>query len=278
MKIIIVFFDVEGWFEAPFRRKFNFEDHIIKILKILEKYKVKAAFNTCGIVAENFPEIIERLHKNGHEIASHGYSHENFSQLSPEAINRVLEKTEKIILNIIDEKPLGIRAPWLSYDKKFYGIINRRGYKWASNQSFPHINQLFGPDLPSINRRNLSDNFLNMISKQIYGLKWRYYKKTPFKIEHLFEIPLISSMDGDLLGLMDTSQSSPEILLNFAYRSLINQYNISTNFYNINFHDWLIGSANRPLLLGRVLNYLSNQKEAKFILPRELVNLSDNIL
>lgn len=38
-----------------------------------------------GKVAEEDPELVQRIHGAGHEIATHGYSHEKVYNLSPDA-------------------------------------------------------------------------------------------------------------------------------------------------------------------------------------------------
>lgn len=45
------------------------------ILQLLEKYSVKADFYVLGMIAEMYPETIQRIAKKGHKIGSHGYLH-----------------------------------------------------------------------------------------------------------------------------------------------------------------------------------------------------------
>jgi len=89
-------------------------------------------------------------------------------------------------------------------------------------------------------------------------------------INNLMEIPLLSLMDGDLLGLIDPAQKSPENWINYAYKSLQQQYNESGKYFNLNFHPWLIGSENRLILLDKILNYIKNKRNNKFILAKEI--------
>jgi peptidoglycan/xylan/chitin deacetylase (PgdA/CDA1 family) len=45
------------------------------LLEILEKYQVKALFFCTGNSAEKYPELIDAIRKNGHNIGNHSYSH-----------------------------------------------------------------------------------------------------------------------------------------------------------------------------------------------------------
>jgi len=51
------------------------ETNTNRILDIFSEHNVKATFFTLGWVAERFPSLITRIVAEGHELASHGYSH-----------------------------------------------------------------------------------------------------------------------------------------------------------------------------------------------------------
>ena len=46
------------------------------ILDVLEKENIKATFFILGKSAEDFPELIQRITNNGHEISLHSYHHQ----------------------------------------------------------------------------------------------------------------------------------------------------------------------------------------------------------
>jgi hypothetical protein len=69
-------------FDMPFEygKTISFEDQMSisiegtsLILDLLEKHQIKATFFSTVIFAINAPEIIKRIIKDGHEIASHSY-------------------------------------------------------------------------------------------------------------------------------------------------------------------------------------------------------------
>ncbi len=114
--------DVEDWFHVA-----NFQDiigadewsncesrismNILRILKILSEANVKATFFVLGWVAEKMPEIVQLIQSEGHEIATHGYSHKSISRLKPEEFKKEIEKSIDILVKITGEKILGYRAP-----------------------------------------------------------------------------------------------------------------------------------------------------------------------
>ncbi|MEW8431955.1 MAG: polysaccharide deacetylase family protein, partial [gamma proteobacterium symbiont of Ctena orbiculata] len=47
-----------------------------KLLEIFAQYNTKGTFFVLGWIAERFPNLINEIEQAGHEIASHGYSHD----------------------------------------------------------------------------------------------------------------------------------------------------------------------------------------------------------
>jgi peptidoglycan/xylan/chitin deacetylase (PgdA/CDA1 family) len=270
MKEVTVFFDFEEIAHKPFG-EFDLEENMRGILSILAKHKAKAVFNTCGIIAEKNPEILKEIHGKGHEIASHGYMHENFAQLEPEELDEVLAKTERLIYDTIKEKPVGVRSPWLISNEQIYDVFEQRGYKWVSNKylEFPELRMR--PDYPK-SKRSISprSQIKGLISERKRKKRWEKYRQEPYRLKSAFEIPILSSLEGDLLFYLSPTQKSPELWLDYAYNSLVSQYKRCEKYFNLNFHPWLIGSANRLTLLDRILDYVTKQG-AVFVLAKDLV-------
>ena len=63
--------DRSQWEQLPCRVEGNTE----RILELFDEAGVKATFFTLGWVAERYPNLIRRIVAEGHELASHGYSH-----------------------------------------------------------------------------------------------------------------------------------------------------------------------------------------------------------
>ena len=48
---------------------------IWRLLDILDRQKIKATINVCGITAERYPESVRAIVERGHEIGGHTYTH-----------------------------------------------------------------------------------------------------------------------------------------------------------------------------------------------------------
>jgi len=145
--------DLEDYFcDLPFSKWDSFESRVVEttepILQLFHKYKVKATFFTLGYIAEKFPDLIQKIVRDGHEIASHGYSHLDIRKLSKEQFEEDLLKSIKILESITGEKILGFRAPFFSIDKNNLWALNIiRKYMKYDSSIFPVRTPLYGiPD------------------------------------------------------------------------------------------------------------------------------------
>jgi chitin deacetylase len=84
-KIIALTFD-----DAP-------SDKTDEILALLAKKNIKATFYVIGRNAEEYPEEIKNIVREGHELGNHSYSHQRMIFKSPAFIKNEIEKTDQLI-------------------------------------------------------------------------------------------------------------------------------------------------------------------------------------
>lgn len=84
-----------------------------RLLKLFDKYNIKATWFIPGHSLETFPEECAMVRDAGHEIGLHGYSHENPSDMTFEQQKDVLDKTFRLLTDFCGGKPpRGSVAPW----------------------------------------------------------------------------------------------------------------------------------------------------------------------
>ncbi len=93
-----------------------------QLLDLLAARKAKATFFVVGQNVAEYPEIVTRAAREGHEIASHSWSHPNLAKMSDEAVRRELQKTDDAIKAATGVRPTLMRPP--------YGSITARQKKW----------------------------------------------------------------------------------------------------------------------------------------------------
>ena len=149
--------DLEDWYHPEFvtkfvpahQRKDQVENAVKPLLQLLDRYNVSATFFVSGQVAERHPELIEKIYNEGHEIASHGYSHKRLHELGKEKFEDDIRKSVNILESVVKEKIIGFRAPSYSINQDTIwalDILENLGYKYDSSV-FPlrfRKNSLYG--------------------------------------------------------------------------------------------------------------------------------------
>jgi len=84
--------------------------HTAEILDILAENDIKATFFVVGKLGNEYPELVKREIQEGHEVASHTWSHPNIADLSEEGITNELIETEEFLASL-GYKPKLFRPP-----------------------------------------------------------------------------------------------------------------------------------------------------------------------
>lgn len=100
-----------------------------QILDILKSYGVKATFFFLGSHAEKYPDIVRRAVNEGHLVASHGYTHENFANLTPDQIRQNLRRSREILESLTGKKITFFRPPYAAINSRAVETIAAEGYK-----------------------------------------------------------------------------------------------------------------------------------------------------
>lgn len=87
-----------------------------ELLEILEKHNAKATFFILGSCVEGNEEIIQKAYEQGHEIATHGFSHKIMTKLSTSALEEDITLSLDAICTNIQEDITLLRPP--------YGLVN----------------------------------------------------------------------------------------------------------------------------------------------------------
>ncbi len=102
-----------------------------QLLDGLKEREVHVTFFVTGEHAELHPDIIERMHEDGHLIGNHTYSHLQLKKSNRDNFKEELIKTNKIIGDIIKEDVEFVRPPYGSWDKSFEKELNMFPVLWT---------------------------------------------------------------------------------------------------------------------------------------------------
>ncbi len=154
--------DVEDWFQVSAfephidrddwdRLPCRVEANVDRILALFDERDVKATFFTLGWVAERFPEVIRRIVAQGHELASHGWSHVRATEQTPETFREDVSRTRALLEDLGGVPVLGYRAASYSIGRDnlwAWEVLAEAGYRYSSSV-VPIRHDLYGmPEAP----------------------------------------------------------------------------------------------------------------------------------
>lgn len=127
--------DVEDWFCVhnlrriiPFSEWGKCESRVERatgtLLTLFGKHRVEATFFVLGWVAERFPDLVREIERQGHEVASHGYSHQLLTFMRPEEFRVDLERSLAILARVASQEVCGFRAPSFSLTRRTLWAID----------------------------------------------------------------------------------------------------------------------------------------------------------
>ncbi len=87
-----------------------------QLLDILDQHKAKATFFLIGSKASAQADVLRRMHKRGHQLGNHSWSHPELPKLPVEQIASEIDRTNDAIKQASGVKPTAMRPP--------YGAVN----------------------------------------------------------------------------------------------------------------------------------------------------------
>ena len=101
-----------------------------KILDILQKHNIPAAFFLTGHYIEKNPDLVRRMASEGHIVGNHTMHHPDASKLTEEAFQKELQDLEKLYFDKVgQEMPKFYRPPQGIYSEENLKMAQKMGYK-----------------------------------------------------------------------------------------------------------------------------------------------------
>lgn len=137
----------DQWNDWPCRVERNTH----RVLDLFNAHRVKATFFMLGWVAERYPSLCHRIVADGHELASHGYSHVRVINQTPQEFREDILRTKKLLEDISGQPIRGYRAASYSIGaRNLWALkeLEQTGHEYSSS-IYPIKHDLYGmPDAP----------------------------------------------------------------------------------------------------------------------------------
>lgn len=155
-------FDIEEWYieqqnGGRTEKYAEYDRYLNAILDKLDDRKLKATFFCVGEMGKSFPEVIRRIHGNGHEIGCHSNIHTWLNKMTEAECRKDTHRAVDNLEQCIGEKVKSYRAPAFSIgenNKWAFEILAENGIERDASifpaardfGGFPH----FGQKIPCI--------------------------------------------------------------------------------------------------------------------------------
>ncbi len=117
-----------------------------RILETYRKYGLKQSFFIPGWCLEQYPETVEAILKDGHEIGHHGYLHENPAGMGAEEQREWFERALQAHKNICGSLPRGYRAPVYDITPEVVDLLIEHGFAYESSMMADDVPYLLKTD------------------------------------------------------------------------------------------------------------------------------------
>jgi len=107
---------------------------IERLLKALDRVKLKASVMVSGVLAERAPDTVKAIASAGHEIVAHAYAQEIVpAALTPEANRADIAKTTELLASVAGTRPKGWISPRGTPGRDSARHLLEAGYEWQGD-------------------------------------------------------------------------------------------------------------------------------------------------
>ena len=235
---VVLSFDVDAesglYFREPERakrslaaleeRRFGPRVGVPRLLKMLEKRKLRGSFAIPGWTVEHHTEASKQIRDAGHEITVHGNVHEALDFLDEAKEREVLKLTLDIMQSYLGLKPKGYRSP--SWDLNLWtpDLLKEAGFEYDSS--------LMGNDIP-------------------YDVPTKEGPLTEIPIQWLLDdAPFFRHVYGATNAIAE-----PDRVLGFWKQEFKGMY-AENGCYVVTCHPYISGRASRIAMLDDLIGYI----------------------
>jgi peptidoglycan/xylan/chitin deacetylase (PgdA/CDA1 family) len=117
--------------DAPLGRHPSVAEVLPRLLAELEADRLTATFFVEGLNCELYPDALREIAARGHELAVHGWRHEDWAGLPAERERELLMRADDAF-RAIDLAPTGFRPPGGAVTGQTAALLRELGYTWWS--------------------------------------------------------------------------------------------------------------------------------------------------
>lgn len=120
--------------------KYSPQIAVPRILSTYRKFGLKQTFFLPAWCMEQYPETVEAILRDGHELGYHGYIHEHQNELSRDEEHYWLQRSLEVFTSMTGKRPKGARSPLYNFSEHTADLLIEEGFTFDAS--------LMGDDVP----------------------------------------------------------------------------------------------------------------------------------
>jgi peptidoglycan/xylan/chitin deacetylase (PgdA/CDA1 family) len=104
-----------------------------RVLELLAREAIPATFFSPGHSLVTWPEVTAAIMAGGHELACHGWYHEDLAAMSDGEQADVLVRSVDVVTELSGSPPSGFRAPYWSLGERTLELVEAAGFDYDSS-------------------------------------------------------------------------------------------------------------------------------------------------
>lgn len=105
-------------------------EHTGQLMDTLAEYDARATFYVLGQLVGDFPEILQRMDAEGHELGNHTWKHDDLADMSAEQVRQDIARTNEAVQEVTGSEPPTIRPPYGSVNETVSGAVEQPLILW----------------------------------------------------------------------------------------------------------------------------------------------------
>ncbi len=220
-----------------------------RLLEMLREWDIRSTWFIPGHTADAFPATVAKIAEAGHEIAHHGYFHEQAK--TPEDEARDFDRATAALKRITGQTPVGYRSPAAGLMPSTLALLIERDFLYDSSM----MGNDFSPYHCRIGDQAPADGPF------VWGRETDLVE-LPFTwgLDDFPAFEFVASRNGVIPGLAAPSQIYEIWAGDFDYL----HDRLGEGVYILTMHPQCIGRGHRLLMLERLVNHIRNSSGVTF--------------
>jgi len=128
--------------------QFAMQVGIRSLSEVLQRFGVRATFAAPAVMAELYPDTIAAILERGHEVAAHGYKHEDVSQLGRDEERARMEAATESLTRIMGQRPTGWYSLPRQRDPFAVGTVSPNTIELLIDAGYTYMGNGLADDIP----------------------------------------------------------------------------------------------------------------------------------